>query len=786
MSEEDHPPALKCAQNIALLSLFSEIPGGPCVNLQKPSADTSDRVLSFKRELRLSDSIALIASVSDDKNHIVASCVEELPERGGVRILVAINKAQHNSAESVLLRIKHGFEKLFSLLSEFRGDDDAVEGKVFDAVVEMCRQRLLARVGLVGGKSLASPLQQALSALENDCPAKMKSSALSIVASGKKLLSLLQKQDHHDTTLRRIIENASHLAKRGDLPKALDSITKGKLDPSIRTGLVRRLKKLSLYQNAAHLITQSAKSSRIFEKVSVVPVSLDAQWFARTRGHSLGSQAPCCLIRFGATEQGKVATKLRDPKFPLKVETILTQSKIHAEVQLIAYLELNPSVIKPRVISSSKAACYLCNLFIQLHGKYHVHQTHGKLYTGWRIPQIPALMETQARLTAELARVIKTISSSSQKHQPQPIESPAPTISTFMSTVLTLVRKPQEAPNMGSTTAANYVRSGDITRGSTKEVTAQPVITRPLSNDISTAEPHGSSKELITVFAKEPSVGGSANEASATAPTSVKELLIEAPSVERPLTREQPTAEPLVEGPSLKPGSPVRVLPVINSPAQEPFTTHTPPIENLSTDGFTPKDLILLATKVQTPVQPMLPKTTISHLNLDTPAILVPGSDLFQPQLKSPKPHKTIRLTRGFLHTHRLDITSKFTYAYTTGLLTINPTFIHATSPAPTESHSSSSSSWPSFPESSSESSQGGTPVEMRIRWLPVEEEAEVLEQKGDIPGVTPVEEIPNVDIDSGKKDVIYLQYGNHIVELLVVRGGKSSGGSNDAVVSAA
>jgi hypothetical protein len=124
MSKEDHSPALECAQNIALLSLFSEIPGGPCVNRQNVFADTSGRVLSFKRELRLSDSIALIAGVSDDKNHIVASCVEELPERGGIRILVAINKVQHSSADDVLLRIKHGFEKIFSLVSEFRDGED--------------------------------------------------------------------------------------------------------------------------------------------------------------------------------------------------------------------------------------------------------------------------------------------------------------------------------------------------------------------------------------------------------------------------------------------------------------------------------------------------------------------------------------------------------------------------------------------------------------------------------------------------------------------------------------
>ncbi|KAK4447628.1 hypothetical protein QBC34DRAFT_302823, partial [Podospora aff. communis PSN243] len=409
MLAEDHPPALECAENIALLSLFSEIPSDPRDNRPATFTDASGRALSFKRDIRLSDSLALIAGVSDDKNHIVASCIEELPERGGIRILVAVNKAQHSSADDVLLRIKRGFEKLFSLLSEPHDDDNTVEGKVFDAIIEMCRQRLLARVGLAGGKSLASPLNQALTALENHCPKHMKGSAKSIVGAGKNLLSLLQEQGHHDVPLGSIIENASRLAERADLPKALDSITAGKLDPGIRAGLVRRLKKLSLYRKAAHLLTQSARGSSIFQNVIVTPVSLDAKWFIRTQGHLSGFQPPCCLSRYGVTKKGKLAKKLQDPMFASKVETILTQSKIHAEIQLIAYLELNPPAIRPRVISSSKAACYLCNLFIQLHGQYYVRRTHGKLYTGWRIPQVPALMETQTLLAAELARMIKVV-----------------------------------------------------------------------------------------------------------------------------------------------------------------------------------------------------------------------------------------------------------------------------------------------------------------------------------------------------------------------------------------
>jgi hypothetical protein len=38
------------------------------------------------------------------------------------------------------------------------------------------------------------------------------------------------------------------------------------------------------------------------------------------------------------------------------------------------------------VICSSKRACYLCQLFIQLHGQYFIPSTHGKLYDTWKWP----------------------------------------------------------------------------------------------------------------------------------------------------------------------------------------------------------------------------------------------------------------------------------------------------------------------------------------------------------------------------------------------------------------
>jgi hypothetical protein len=60
--------------------------------------------------------------------------------------------------------------------------------------------------------------------------------------------------------------------------------------------------------------------------------------------------------------------------------------KIHAEIQLLFYYEIHPDSPKPRVICSSKSACYLCNIFFHIHGRFHVPRTHGKVYDKWILP----------------------------------------------------------------------------------------------------------------------------------------------------------------------------------------------------------------------------------------------------------------------------------------------------------------------------------------------------------------------------------------------------------------
>lgn len=61
---------------------------------------------------------------------------------------------------------------------------------------------------------------------------------------------------------------------------------------------------------------------------------------------------------------------------------------VHAEVQLVTHHRLHPSGLPPRVIGISKAACYLCDLFLSKHKQYYFSGSHGTIFDAWTVPDL--------------------------------------------------------------------------------------------------------------------------------------------------------------------------------------------------------------------------------------------------------------------------------------------------------------------------------------------------------------------------------------------------------------
>ena len=120
-TRNNDPPAIVCAENIVLLLMLNETPTPPHANAlvvtQSKKKKTVQRILSLEKESALVRRLSFLAAVTDDPNHIVAICVEELPTGDGMRVMLAINKKAPDSSHKALDRIKRGLETLFQLLS---------------------------------------------------------------------------------------------------------------------------------------------------------------------------------------------------------------------------------------------------------------------------------------------------------------------------------------------------------------------------------------------------------------------------------------------------------------------------------------------------------------------------------------------------------------------------------------------------------------------------------------------------------------------------------------------
>ena len=82
---------------------------------------------------------------------------------------------------------------------------------------------------------------------------------------------------------------------------------------------------------------------------------------------------------------------------PISSKEGSVECHVHAEIQLLIYYDSNPdiSILKPRVLGVSKAACYLCNLFSKKHADFFLSQTHGQLYDQWNIPDLASFDDAQ-------------------------------------------------------------------------------------------------------------------------------------------------------------------------------------------------------------------------------------------------------------------------------------------------------------------------------------------------------------------------------------------------------
>lgn len=220
----------------------------------------------------------------------------------------------------------------------------------------------------------------------------------------RSLIASLDAWEGHQTIerLKTVVEQVYHMSQCDGLHELVGSVPDRSLDPSSKKSLLNIISKVSRYREAARILYRMARRFPIARQILVVLVSLPEDMFQKPPAPPAPTTLASVLTRIRGGN-AKVANKnakstIRQVCYLLKKteeeanaifiaqrNRTLKESKIHAEVQLIHYCDTLLVHPRPRVICSSKAACYLCNAFIISHGKFYMPKCHGRLYPGWRL-----------------------------------------------------------------------------------------------------------------------------------------------------------------------------------------------------------------------------------------------------------------------------------------------------------------------------------------------------------------------------------------------------------------
>ena len=112
-------PHTICAEDIALLSFLHTVPEpSQRCDLSSFRGRNDERTLPLERECDLASTLAFLAAISDDPNHVVAVCVEERVSSNSMGVMLAINKARPSSSQGTLDKARKGMQRIFQVLSK--------------------------------------------------------------------------------------------------------------------------------------------------------------------------------------------------------------------------------------------------------------------------------------------------------------------------------------------------------------------------------------------------------------------------------------------------------------------------------------------------------------------------------------------------------------------------------------------------------------------------------------------------------------------------------------------
>lgn len=214
-----------------------------------------------------------------------------------------------------------------------------------------------------------------------------------------------------DKFLLSILRSSNYLVMKYRLRDILRSIphSENSFSEERKTSLVEGTCKLGRYIKLGPSLLRFARRLPIFRNITVRCIEIKSTLPSGLQASAGGKMPQGLLHQYLQDPSSAQGQKIAQVQSRLKSNLVeiqadlrqksLRKKKTHAEIQLLFYYEQQPQTkLRPRVICSSKNACFLCNAFLRLHNQFYTPKTHGKLYPSWTLPNLSALSLARSRI----------------------------------------------------------------------------------------------------------------------------------------------------------------------------------------------------------------------------------------------------------------------------------------------------------------------------------------------------------------------------------------------------
>lgn len=252
-----------------------------------------------------------------------------------------------------------------------------------------------------------------------------------------RLLKRCHKYPPEEQTYRRL-EKMIKIARSVDQSPSLSTLLShdSALSPERAILMKDWVAKLGHYYNACDALVSAARRKRcLFQNIRVETFEIELPTAVRSFS-IVGSAIPLLKSLQGAPGMSKAIRRFGNSQDQActvllnRLDGTRAGIKVHAEIKLLFYYATHAVELKPRVVCANKSACYLCDLFLRIHGQFQVPMTFGKLNERWVLPdwlsvrpeELPTLQSAMKRfnhaLDEQIRRLLKGVN-----RLPDPMES---------------------------------------------------------------------------------------------------------------------------------------------------------------------------------------------------------------------------------------------------------------------------------------------------------------------------------------------------------------------------